>query len=350
MRYLITGGCGFVGTNLGARILAGGHGLVVFDNLSRHGAGLNLEWLKNRGECQFVHGDIRSSEDVLCAVQQAAPEVVFHLAGQVAMTTSVQRPRLDFETNALGTLNLLEAVRLRAPEAAVLFSSTNKVYGDLSACLCRELEQRYVLTDYPHGVPETMPLEFHSPYGCSKGSAEQYVLDYSRIYGLRTAVFRHSSMYGGRQFTTEDQGWVGWFVRQALEQSLGSRREFTVSGNGKQVRDLLHADDVAELYLLAGTGIDSIRGQAFNIGGGPENSFSILELLAELGRMLRVDLRFRHIPERKSDQKVFVADIRKVQAALPWKPRVGKIEGLREMIEWTRSCMPNSQAKATHST
>lgn len=337
MQYLITGGCGFVGANLAASIVGTGDSLFILDNLSRHGAAENLQWLRSKGKFDFVQGDIRHYETVLDAVKRAAPDVVFHLAGQVAMTTSLQQPRLDFEINAMGTVHVLEAVRHLSRDAAVLYSSTNKVYGDLRSCRLQEDDSRYVLPDYPNGVPETVPLEFHSPYGCSKGSAEQYVLDYSRMYGLRTVVFRHSSMYGGRQFATEDQGWIGWFVQQALEQSLGIGKEFTISGNGKQVRDLLHADDVVELYRLAANNIDKVRGEAFNIGGGPENSLSILELLGELSRMLSVNLKYRHIAERESDQKVFVADIGRICSALPWKPRTGKTDGLRKMIAWVKS-------------
>ena len=254
-----------------------------------------------------------------------------------AWTTSLQRPRKDFEINALGTLNMLEAIRMHRPEAVLIYSSTNKVYGDLGQVRHEETATRYVLPDYPHGVPEDIGLSFHSPYGCSKGSADQYVLDYARLFGLHTAVFRHSSMYGGRQFFSSDQGWIGWFCEQAVRQADGDAAEFTISGDGKQVRDLLHADDMVSLYLQAAAGIDRISGEAFNIGGGPDNSLSILELLNDLGRELGTSLRWRHIDPRESDQKVFVADFRKIQKQLGWAPTVSKETGLKLMIEWVQS-------------
>jgi CDP-paratose 2-epimerase len=337
MKYLITGGCGFLGSNIAAQVLREGSELVLLDNLSRHGAPSNLAWLRTQGEFTFVHGDIRNTEDCDRAVAEHLPDVVFHLAGQVAMTTSLQRPRKDFEINALGTLNLLEAVRAHCPKAAFIYSSTNKVYGDLEQVLHEETATRYVLPELPQGVPEDIGLSFHSPYGCSKGSADQYVLDYARMFGLRTAVFRHSSMYGGRQFYSSDQGWIGWFCEQAIAQADGPAPEFTVSGNGKQVRDLLHADDMVALYLRAAADIDKVSGEAFNIGGGPENSLSILELLEHLGGVLGVKLRWEHIAPRESDQRVFVADLRKVQSRLGWTPKVSKEAGLQHMIEWVRS-------------
>lgn len=337
MKYLITGGCGFLGSNIAAQVLRQGDELVLLDNLSRYGAPSNLAWLRTQGDFTFLHGDIRNTEDCDRALAEHRPDVVFHLAGQVAMTTSLERPRKDFEINALGTLNLLEAVRAHCPEAAFIYSSTNKVYGDLEQVVHEETTTRYVLPELPHGVPEDIGLSFHSPYGCSKGSADQYVLDYARMFGLRTAVFRHSSMYGGRQFYSSDQGWIGWFCEQAIAQSDGPAPEFTISGNGKQVRDLLHADDMVALYLRAAADIEKISGEAFNIGGGPENSLSILELLDHLGSVLGVKLRWQHIAARESDQRVFVADLRKVQSRLGWSPTVSKEAGLQHMIEWVRS-------------
>lgn len=337
MKYLITGGCGFLGTNIAAKVLSDGGRLVLLDDLSRYGSASNLQWLRERGDLEFVHADIRCADDCDAAIAQHRPDVVFHFAGQVAMTTSLARPRRDFEINALGTLNLLEAVRAHSPNAAFVYSSTNKVYGDLEFLRYEETPTRYALPDLPNGVPETIGLDFHSPYGCSKGSADQYVLDYARMFGLRTAVFRHSSMYGGRQFFSADQGWIGWFCQQAVRQAGGDTGEFTISGNGKQVRDLLHADDMVELYLAAADRIQEIRGEAFNIGGGMGNSLSILELLQLLESMLGTKLHWRHIAARESDQRVFVADLTKVHARLGWAPRVSKEDGIRSMIEWVRS-------------
>ena len=336
MRYLITGGCGFLGSNIAEAILRESGELALLDNLSRYGSSENLQWLRTHGEFRFLHGDIRKVDDCDTLIAQFRPDVVFHLAGQVAMSTSLQRPRLDFEINALGTFNLLESVRAHCPHAAVIYSSTNKVYGDLEHLRYEESVTRYTLPEYPMGLPETIGLDFHSPYGCSKGSADQYMLDFARMYGLKTAVFRHSSMYGGRQFSTADQGWIGWFCEQALRQADGTVSEFTISGNGKQVRDVLHGDDMVALYLIAARQIDRIAGQAFNIGGGADNSLSILELMAHLEGIVGTKLHWRHLAPRESDQRVFVADLRKVQSMLDWTPRVSKEEGIRRMVKWVR--------------
>lgn len=337
MKYLITGGCGFLGSNIAAAVLRAGDELAVMDNLSRHGSASNLQWLRDQGEFRFLHGDIRQRDDCETLIAQFRPDAVFHLAGQVAMTTSLQRPRMDFEINALGSLNVLEAVRAHCPAAAVIYSSTNKVYGDLEQLRCEEGETRYTLTNYPLGLPETIGLDFRSPYGCSKGSADQYMLDYARMFGLRTVVFRHSSMYGGRQFSTADQGWIGWFCEQAVRQAAGDTAPFTISGNGKQVRDVLHGDDMVTAYLSAAAHIDRVAGQAFNIGGGPDNSLSILELMGLLEEIVGCKLHWNHIETRESDQRVFVADLRRVRSVLGWTPCVGKREGVHRMVEWILS-------------
>jgi CDP-paratose 2-epimerase len=337
MKYLITGGCGFLGTNIAAALLHECHDVALFDNLSRHGSVNNLHWLRTLGNFNFTHGDIRNAGDCETLLAKFDPDVIFHFAGQVAMTTSIQHPRLDFEINALGTLNLLESIRTRCPHAAIIYSSTNKVYGDLEHLRYEESPTRYTLPDFPKGLPETVGLNFHSPYGCSKGSADQYVLDFARMYGLRTCAFRHSSMYGGRQFSTADQGWIGWFCEQAVRQADGHRSEFTIAGNGKQVRDILHCEDMVTLYLTAAQKIDRIAGQAFNIGGGGGNSLSILELMTLLEDILDTTLRWRHVEPRNSDQRVFVADLRKVESMLDWTPFVSKEDGIRRMVDWVRS-------------
>lgn len=335
MKILITGGCGFLGSNLASRALVRGDELAVFDNLSRLGSTENLAWLRGQGRFQFVHGDIRNTGDVRQAVKSFGPECVFHLAGQVAMTTSIQDPRKDFEINALGTLNILEVLREFAPKALLIYSSTNKVYGDLDQFTYRETETRYQCVEKPDGFDEATPVDFHSPYGCSKGAADQYVLDYARIFGLRTVVLRHSSMYGGRQYATYDQGWVGWFCQQALGTQRGKLTEpFTISGNGKQVRDVLHADDMADLYFALVQHIDRIAGQAFNVGGGMANSLSLLELFRFLEGELKVRLRFKPLPPRDSDQKVFVADTAKLRRTIGWQARVGYAHGIRSMLSW----------------
>ena len=335
MKLLITGGCGFLGSNLAVDALSRGDELVVFDSLYRSGSRENLAWLQSQGKFAFEHGDIRNQNDITRVVQTFKPDAIFHLAGQVAMTTSIANPRMDFEVNVMGTHNLLEAVRQYAKEAIVVYSSTNKVYGDLEQYTYRETETRYECVEHPNGFGEKTQLDFHSPYGCSKGAADQYMLDYARIFGLKTVVFRHSSMYGGRQFATYDQGWVGWFCQKAVEAKNGTAKEpFTISGTGKQVRDVLHAEDMKRLYAAAVKNIDKAKGRAFNIGGGIANSLSLLELFALLEEFAGVKLNYTRLPVRESDQRVFVADITKAHELLGWKPEVSSREGVGRMFEW----------------
>jgi CDP-paratose 2-epimerase len=335
MKLLITGGCGFLGSNLAVDALARNDELLVFDNLSRSGSRANLTWLQSLGKFTFEHGDIRNQNDITRVVQSFKPDAIFHLAGQVAMTTSIANPRMDFEINVLGSHNLLEAVRLHSPEATVVYSSTNKVYGDLEQYSYRETATRYECIEKPDGFDEATPLEFHSPYGCSKGAADQYMLDYARIFGLKTVVFRHSSMYGGRQFATYDQGWVGWFCQKAVEARNGKLAEsFTISGTGKQVRDVLHAEDMKRLYVAALRNIDQAGGQAFNIGGGYANSLSLLELFAMLEEITDTKLQYTRLPVRESDQRVFVADLAKAKRLLKWEPQVSSRSGIEQMVGW----------------
>jgi CDP-paratose 2-epimerase len=335
MKLLITGGCGFLGSNLASDALVRGDELVIFDNLYRNGSRDNLAWLQAQGEFRFEHGDIRNQNDITRIVQLFKPDAIFHLAGQVAMTTSITNPRMDFEVNVMGTHNLLEAVRQHAPDAIVVYSSTNKVYGDLEQYTYSETDTRYLCNECPNGIDEQVQLDFHSPYGCSKGAADQYMLDYARIYGLKTVVFRHSSMYGGRQFATYDQGWVGWFCQKAVEASKGVFKEpFTISGSGKQVRDVLHADDMKRLYMAAINNIGKAKGQAFNIGGSIDNSLSLLELFTLLEKLTKVKLDYIKLPVRESDQRVFVADISKANRILNWLPKVSAEDGVARMVEW----------------
>lgn len=338
MKLLITGGCGFLGSNLASDAILRGDNLVVFDNLYRNGSRDNLAWLQTQGKFTFEHGDIRNQNDITRIVQHFQPDAIFHLAGQVAMTTSIANPRMDFEVNVGGTHNLLEAVRKYAPQAIVVYSSTNKVYGDLEQFTYAETATRFQCIEQPKGFDECTQLDFHSPYGCSKGAADQYMLDYARIFGLNTVVFRHSSMYGGRQFATYDQGWVGWFCQKAIETSRGQLKEpFTISGSGKQVRDVLHADDMQRLYLAALNNIAQAKGQAFNIGGGIENSLSLLELFSLLEGLLNIKLEYTRLPVRESDQRVFVADIEKAKRILAWQPIVSAREGVARMVDWVGS-------------
>jgi CDP-paratose 2-epimerase len=337
MPYLITGGCGFVGSNIAAHLIEHREDVIVFDNLSRAGASLNLDWLRSLGAFEFVHGDIRNPFEIEAPIRRRPPSAIFHLAGQVAMTTSMQSPRKDFEINVLGSINLLEAVKAHAPEAAVVYASSNKVYGDLPLDL-EECASRYMPRNCPDGIDESAPLNFQTPYGCSKGAADQYMLDYARGFGLRTVVFRHSTIYGGRQFSTYDQGWVGWFCRQALETRAHPDREpFTISGDGKQVRDLLHISDAIRCYLAAVEHVQSAAGTPFNIGGGMENSMSLLELLMHLEERLDVKLAYKRLPWRHSDQKFFVASNARAGRVLHWVPKTSKLEGIEDTLAWEMS-------------
>ena len=338
MKYLITGGCGFLGSNIASEILRQGHELILFDSLYRFGSYQNLDWLKTQGFFEFIHGDIRNTNDVERTIKKYKPDIIYHLAGQVAMTTSISDPRMDFEVNVGGSFNLLNATRLYSPESVIVYSSTNKVYGDLEQFNYEETTTRYKCIEKPNGFDENVNLDFHSPYGTSKGSADQYMLDFARIYGLKTVVFRHSSMFGGRQYATIDQGWVGWFTAQAMDIENGTdKKPFTISGNGKQVRDLLYASDTVNLYLKAPSNIEKIKGQAFNVGGGIDNSSSLLELFSFLEKELGIKMSYNKLAPRESDQRVFVADISKIKKMIDWSPEVSKEEGVRKMIDWIKN-------------
>jgi CDP-paratose 2-epimerase len=329
MRALVTGGIGFIGTNLVDRLLRDGHDVVLFDNVGRDGVQANLDWLRrvHGGRIQFVKGDVREIGTVEKAMSGA--DVVFHLAAQVAVTTSVVNPQEDFSINAQGTINVLEVARKQKPMPIVLYTSTNKVYGGLEHLRIVERATRYEFENLPYGVPETCPLDFHSPYGCSKGTADQYVHDYHRIYGLPSIVFRMSCIYGPHQFGTEDQGWVAHFALTGLR---GGR--LTIFGDGKQVRDLLYVDDLVELMSRACENIKRTEGQVYNVGGGPGHTTSVW---AELQNPLKDALE--KLPPvdygefRPGDQRIFVSDIRKAQQHLNWSPRVSIVEGLRRMVE-----------------
>jgi CDP-paratose 2-epimerase len=336
-RYLITGGCGFVGSNVASALIEEREEVAVFDSLARTGTSDNLAWLQTVGSFKFIHGDIRNADDVTSAVQKTRPSVIFHLAGQVAMTTSLENPRRDYEVNVSGTINVLEAVRHYHPDATVVYSSTNKVYGALKEVTLSEERSRYSAPDWPQGIDETTALDFQTPYGCSKGAADQYVLDYARCFGLKTVVFRHSTIYGSRQFATFDQGWVGWFCRQALETRANpARPRFTISGDGKQVRDLLFVEDAVSCYRSAAEHISTTRGEVFNIGGGVENSLSLVELFAILEKKVGVRLSYDRLQWRPHDQKFFVADITKAKTMLNWQPTVGRDDGLERTLQWLR--------------
>lgn len=331
-KILITGGAGFIGVNAARRFVAKGCGVTVWDNLSRRGATENLQWLKEQGRFEFAKVDLRSERAVMGNFDSARYDLILHCAAQVAVTSSVANPREDFESNAVGTFNLLEGVRRFCPEAFFIFASTNKVYGGMENCRIVERDGRYQYANRPEGVSEKQPLDFHSPYGCSKGAADQYVHDYSRIYGLATTSFRQSCIYGYRQFGMEDQGWVAWF---AIAHALG--RPITIFGDGKQTRDILFIDDLIDAYCKAWTNRTKTAGQVYNIGGGPENQFSLLQLLelleAESGR----HVQHNFADWRPADQRVFVADIRKASRDFGWTPTHSCKEGIRKLLRWVNA-------------
>ncbi|MGQ9904037.1 MAG: GDP-mannose 4,6-dehydratase [Anaerolineae bacterium] len=333
MRYFITGGAGFIGCNLSARKLSAGETVTIYDNLSRPRTEHNLRWLRDQyGDSRlcFVKGDIRDYDALRAAVTQAAPDLIVHLASQVAVTTSVKNPREDFEINALGTFNVLEAARAQKTPPAVFYASTNKVYGGMEDVAVVLDGSRYRYRDLPLGVSEHQPLDFHSPYGCSKGAGDQYVRDYARIYGLKTVVFRQSCIYGERQFGVEDQGWVAHFVIAA---AMG--RPITIYGDGKQVRDLLYVQDLIDAYDAAWNRIDTASGQVFNVGGGAANALSIW---AEFGPLLErlagrpVAVTYGHW--RPGDQPVFISDNSKAKAMLGWEPSVSAEQGIERLWKW----------------
>jgi CDP-paratose 2-epimerase len=329
---LITGGAGFIGTNLADRLLKRGRPVLLFDNLSRPGVEQNLEWLRREhgSLMRFEEGDIRDIKAIRRAVQNASQ--VFHFAAQVAVTTSLTDPTGDFEVNARGTLNLLEAIRELPEPPPIIYTSTNKVYGHLGDVPLRASEGRYEPEDTgirQHGFSEARSIHFHSPYGCSKGAAEQYVLDYARTFGLRTAVFRMSCIYGLHQFGNEDQGWVAHFLIRAL-----NNEPITIYGDGRQVRDVLFVSDLVDAFLLAQEKIDAISGQVFNIGGGPSNTTSLLELLDLIGTLNGRPAEVLFDQWRPADQQYYVSDTRKFSAATGWVPRVDVREGVRQLWDW----------------
>jgi CDP-paratose 2-epimerase len=332
-KVLITGGAGFIGSNLADRLLGAGHDVTIFDNLSRSGCECNLAWLSQvYGHAAFRV--IRANLSEFDTLQDAAEGVdrIYHLAGQVAVTTSVQNPRQDFESNALGTFNVLEAARLVGNDPIILYASTNKVYGGMEEVKIQETETRYAYADLPFGVPETQPLDFHSPYGCSKGAGDQYVRDYARIYKLRSVVVRQSCIYGYRQFGIEDQGWVAWFIIAALKQ-----RPISIYGNGKQVRDVLFIDDLLDAYDTIVQNIDKSAGQVYNIGGGPDNTMSIwTEFGHQLETLLKRPIPVKYNDWRPGDQPIYVSDIRKAACELGWRPRIGVQEGAERLFGWIR--------------
>ncbi len=336
---LITGGSGFIGTNLAHRILSTGQPVLLFDNLSRPGVERNLQWLRHtHGDLVQVEvGDVRDPHLLRNAVRRASQ--AFHFAAQVAVTTSLVNSIHDFEVNARGTLNLLEAIRTMDDPPPLLFTSTNKVYGEVSDVRLRTTGQRYEPEDETlrrRGIGEQRPLDFHSPYGCSKGAADQYVLDYARTFGLPAAVFRMSCIYGPHQFGTEDQGWVAHFLMRAI-----ANQPITLYGDGLQVRDILFVEDLIDAMLLAQANIAAVGGRAFNIGGGPENVISLLELLDLIEQLHGHRPRIRPGAWRPGDQRYYVSDTQSFQAATSWTPRIDVRQGVRHLYQWLREEAPS---------
>lgn len=338
MRVMVVGGAGFIGCNTAKRFLDRGDNLLILDNLSRRGAKANLEWLRSQGEFDFVQADVRDYGQLQKAFEQyRGVDAVIHLAAQVAVTTSVTDPREDFEINALGTFNLLEAIRNGSSDPLVVFASTNKVYGGMEdvevvsgpGIVPDEKEGRYTYKDLPEGIAESRLLDFHSPYGCSKGSADQYVRDYARIYGLKTVVFRQSCIYGPRQFGIEDQGWVAWFTISAV---VG--RKINIFGDGKQVRDMLHIHDLVHAYELAVENSDLMEGRVYNVGGGPANTRSILGLVHQLERQLGIEISVELFDWRPGDQPVYISSVAKIEEELGWKPTIDPETGVGQLAQW----------------
>ncbi len=333
-KYFITGGAGFIGSNFAADLLSKNKDVVIYDNLSRGGARHNISWLRSQfgaDSFQLIQGDVRDADTLDKSIGNA--DVVAHFAAQVAVTTSVTDPREDFDINALGTFNVLEAVRKTGRHPVVLYTSTNKVYGGMEDTRVEEREMDYIYSDFPLGISETQPLDFHSPYGCSKGCGDQYMRDYARIYDLPTIVFRQSAIYGPRQFGVEDQGWVSWFIIAVL-----LKKPITIYGNGKQVRDLLYIDDLVAAYNAAIDQPERTGGQIFNIGGGPENVISVWK---EFGPMLEklngMRIPVKYSDWRPGDQVIYVSDIRKAEQVFGWKPRVSVEEGITKLFQWASS-------------
>lgn len=330
MKVAIIGGAGFIGINAVYAFLKKGYQVTVVDNLSRKGSAYNLEELQKKHDVPFHHIDIRDAEKLNAFFQaEKGFDAVLLLAGQVAVTTSVTNPREDFEINALGTFNVLEAVRASGEKPLILFSSTNKVYGKMEDLAIEEFDTRYNYRDLKTGIPETRQLDFYSPYGCSKGTGDQYVRDYYRIYGLPTVVFRQSCIYGPNQFGIEDQGWVAWFTIATL-----MNRDITVYGDGKQIRDILFVEDLVELYDLAIRHKEKCAGQIYNVGGGPSFTLSLRELIDILEKRFGRPIRRKTDDWRPGDQKVYVSDISKVQHDLGWTPTTDLAAGINAMAEW----------------
>ncbi len=334
-KIIVIGGAGFIGTNLVISAIKRGCDVVIFDNLSRPGTNLNLDYIKslNIGNFDFLRGDIRNKSELEVLFEKHGDcDAIFHFAAQVAVTTSVENPSNDFEINAMGAINILETMRIKNISSPIIYTSTNKVYGKMSNVVIKENNSSYSYEDFPKGISEKFPLEFYSPYGCSKGSADQYFLDYSRIFGIKSIVFRQSCIYGYNQFGIEDQGWVAWFTIAAMFE-----KPITIFGDGKQVRDVLFISDLVDAYWLAIKNIDKTNGQAYNIGGGPEFSMSLLELIEFLEDFFEKQISVDFSKSRPGDQLVYISDIDKARKDFKWNPLINPREGVKKLVNWCQN-------------
>jgi CDP-paratose 2-epimerase len=334
MKALITGGAGFIGANLSNRLISRGDDVTVFDDLSRPRTYRNIAWLRDThgpNSFRFVQADLRDYPTLLEAARGV--DVIYHLAAQTTVTASVSNPRDDFESNALGTFNALEAARAAraaGTDPVFLYTSTNKVYGGMEDIAVEVRNDRYVYRDFPVGIDENYPLDFHSPYGCSKGSGDQYVRDYARIYNLRTIVLRQSSIYGYRQFGMEDQGWIAWLAIAAV-----TGQPITIYGDGRQVRDVLFIEDLLDLYDAAVAHANVVTGQIYNVGGGPENTLSIwTETGPLLERLVGYSLPVKYADWRPGDQRVYISNINRAHHDLGWSPKIHVKEGVDRLYQW----------------
>ncbi len=335
-RALITGGGGFIGFNMAKKLLSQNWQIIILDNLSRTGSDKNVRILQQAypNTCELINADIRNEQEVRKAVEGV--DFIYHFAGQVAVTTSVDNPREDFEVNSMGTLNILEAAKIQSNKPGILYSSTNKVYGGMENIQVEEKDNRYTYSNQKSGISESMNLDFHSPYGCSKGSADQYVRDYSRIYGLQTLVFRNSCIYGPPQMGNEDQGWLAHFIISAC-----LNKPITIYGDGKQVRDVLFIDDLINVYTAATDKINTVSGQIFNMGGGPKNTVSLLELIAIIEEKLNYEVNIKFENWRPGDQRVYISNIDLIKSKLNWEPKVSVSEGTNKLTEWVLDNISN---------
>lgn len=334
MNILITGGAGFIGSNLAAHFLSKKHKVTVYDNFFRPGVEANLDWLKSQfpsKKLQVITADILDTQTLNSSV--TSQDIIFHLAGQTAVTSSVTNPRQDFEFNSQGTFNVLESLRLNNPKATLIYSSTNKVYGTLEGFRVKAGKTRYLPLG-PKAIDETWTLDFHSPYGCSKGSADQYVRDYARIYDLNTVVFRQSCIYGTHQLGVEDQGWLAHFAASFIKGT-----PLNIFGTGKQVRDALFIDDLVKAYELAAENIKTTKGQIYNIGGGPNHTISLIELIDLLTQISGKTIPINQAGQRPGDQKYFVCDISKAKKDFSWQPHISLPQGVEKLYQWLENTL-----------